>query len=348
MGVLGAIFLAWSVSAWCADKEQPLQIVATPNPNVFPLLIALEENPDLPVHLIPVPDGNGIDDAFKKGADGVLAMTYASAQEAVSGKVPDLELQGVYFWRGFFEITIPDVHSLAELRGKGLIVSGPTSGPNGGAPDRFFQAALWRAGLFPEDFNVCYLSIKKGVDLLESGKPMNSEKVCNGTDSAAGILLVEPASSGLLMKSSFSLFSDQKLHRGIDMQKLFTGYKSWNADELPHGGFAIRRSALANPVKKAQMEAFIKAYRAAIDRINAADDLFSRLRISWIISRGMKKYYGQYEINPSILAISKSMGNGEMRFRNDRPVSKMRADLDKFLKEVLSVQTIPPAFYSNE
>jgi hypothetical protein len=339
--------LVWSALAWCTEQAQPLQIVATPNPNVFPLLVALDDNPNLPVRLIPVKDSQGINTALDKGADGVLAMTYTIAQKVVTGTEPDLELQGVYFWRGFFEMTVADVHSFQDLKGKGLIVSGPTSGGNGGGPDIFFQAALLRAGLFPEDFNLCYLPVMQGVALLESGKPMNTEKTCQGGDSAAGILLVEPASSGLKFKSSMSFGTEKTVHRGIDLQTLFSGFSAWKPDELPHGGFAIRREVLVNPVKKSQLAAFVKAYKAAIDKINHADGMFARYRLGRVISRGISQYYGQYKMDLPALVVAKAIKNGEMRFRTDRPLVSIQANLDSFLKEVLNTQMIPPGFYGD-
>lgn len=342
--LLAVLVLSFSTAAWCADKGAPLLIAAPPNPNVFPLLVALEENPDLPVRLLPVADNKGIDAAFKQGADGLLAMTYTSAEKAASGKIPDLELQGVYYWRGFFEMTVPEVHGFADLRGKGLIVSGPVSGGRGGGPDHFFQAALKRSGFTPGDFNICYLPVKRGLALLDDGKPMNTEKACGGQESASGILLVEPAASGLLLKSAIPFAMDRKVHRAIDLQKLFGGYKAWGPDELPHGGFAIRRSALENPARKAQIAAFVAAYKAAVDRINASDGMFSRMRLGWIISKGMEKYYGQFHVNPSAMVVARAIENGEMRFRTDRPMSGIRADLDSFLKEVLG-GTVPATFY---
>lgn len=338
-----AFFTLLALSLPARGAAPPLQIAATPNPNVFPLLIALHDHPDLPVRLIPVKNSAGIDAAFKQGADGVLAMTYAIVQRASDGRVPDLALAGVYFWRGFFEMTGPEVHRFEDLKGKGLIVSGPVTGGKGGAPDMLFHAALARAGASPADFSVCYLPVMQGVKLLQSGKPMNSNPACQGAMPAAGILLVEPASSGLILKSSLSLGAT--VHRGIDVQRLFGGYTAWQPDELPHGGFAIRRSALNDPVKREQYAAFMQAYREAIDKINHADGMFSRMRLGRIVSGGMDHYFGQYQTDLPAMVVAKAIGNGAMRFRDDRALASIQGDVARFLLEVLKKQALPPGFF---
>lgn len=342
----GIFFVALLVLSLSAQGAEPLlRIAASPNPNVFPLLIALHDHPDLPVRLIPVKNSAGIDAAFDQGADGMLAMTYAIAQKAQDGHVPDLALAGVYFWRGFFEITLTGAHSFKDLKGKGLIVSGPVTGGMGGAPDLLFKAALARDGTSPSDFSICYLPVMQGVQLLESGKPMDSNLACQGGMPAAGILLVEPASSGLVLKSSMPLGSGKSVQRSIDLQKLFGSYTSWQPDELPHGGFAIRRSALNEPVKRAQYFAFMKAYQEAIDKINHADGMFSRIRLGRTISSEMDKYFGQYQTNLPAIVVADAIGNGEMRFRDDRTLSSVQTELTSFLAEVLSAKTLPAGFF---
>jgi len=140
----------------------PLRIVATPNPNVFALLLAMARQPALPVSLIPIGDGGQIDSTFAAGqGDALLAMTYTMAKKVISGKVPDLQLLRVNLWRGFSELapSAAGVTSFSQLVGKGLLVSGPTSGGKGGGPDLIFQAALKRAGYGVADFKVCYLPV---------------------------------------------------------------------------------------------------------------------------------------------------------------------------------------------
>ncbi|HQT25472.1 MAG TPA: hypothetical protein PLK99_02590, partial [Burkholderiales bacterium] len=84
--------LAIALLLWCGDAiSTPLRVVSTPNPNVFPLLLAMSENPGLPVTLVPVATGNDIVNAFSSGlGDALLSMTYAAAQDVVTGKVPRL------------------------------------------------------------------------------------------------------------------------------------------------------------------------------------------------------------------------------------------------------------------
>jgi hypothetical protein len=333
------IILAGSLNAWSA--EPALEVAATPNPNVFPLLLAMHDHPDLPVKLIPVKDNKGMDVAFDQGADGLLAMTYAIAQKA-RNKVPDLSLEGVYFWRGFFEMTLPGIKSFKDLKGKGLIVSGPVSNGSGGAPDMFFTAALKREGVSADDFSICHLPVMQGVRLIEDGMPMNSESACKGEMPAAGIMLVEPASSGLKLESSMP-FGGKSVERSIDMQELFSGYTEWQPDELPHGGFAIRRASLKK--KRQQYIAVIKAYREAVERISRADGMFERIRVGRIISEGMEKYYGQYKVDLPAMVVADAIANGEMRFSDDRTLANIRADLEKFLEEVLNADSLPQGFF---
>lgn len=60
------------------NAAAPLRVVATPNPNVFPLLLALARQPALPAVLVPIADGAQIDSTFSAGqGDTLLAMTYA-------------------------------------------------------------------------------------------------------------------------------------------------------------------------------------------------------------------------------------------------------------------------------
>ena len=60
-----------NIAAFClvlfcthALAQDKLRIAATPNPNIFPLLVALAEDPTLPVEIVPVANGADIDAAF--------------------------------------------------------------------------------------------------------------------------------------------------------------------------------------------------------------------------------------------------------------------------------------------
>lgn len=111
-----------------ASAPVALRIVATPNPNVFPLLLAMARQPSLPVTLVPIADGAQIDTTFAAGqGDALLAMNYTTAKKVITGKVPDLQLLRVNLWRGFSELTVSGaaVTNFSQLVGKGLLVSAP-------------------------------------------------------------------------------------------------------------------------------------------------------------------------------------------------------------------------------
>ena len=218
----------------------PLRVVSTPNPNVFPLLLAMSRNPALPVRLIPAATGSDIVDAFSTGrADALLSMTYTAAQDVIANKIPQLQLVQVNFWRGFW-ILAPRSASISrfpQLNAQGLLISGPTAGGKGGGPDLIFQAALKRVNMTPADFKLCYLGVMQAAPMFIKQQPMNGDKAY---DSAfrmppTAISMVEPAASGMVLDSKISI-SGVSLEKAIDLQTLFTGYTAWPQNQLPHGG----------------------------------------------------------------------------------------------------------------
>ncbi len=199
-----------------AVAQDKLRIVATPNPNVFPLLVALAEDPTLPVEIVPVAGGPDMDSLFSSGhADGLLAMTYTIAEKVTSKKIPDLRLRYVGLWKGFNEVTYQQDHisNFGDLRGKGLIVAGPAGGGKNGGPDMIFQAALKRSGMSLSDVKVCYLPVMQAVKLLKSRAALNSNAQCDASMAmpASGISLVEPATTGLVMQGMMPLSGEQRL-----------------------------------------------------------------------------------------------------------------------------------------
>lgn len=117
------------ILAVAPSSAKPMRLVSTPNPNVFPLLLAKARNPSLPVQLLAVATGADIDTAFAAGdAEALLSMTYTAAQKVTSGKVPELQLAQSYFWRGFWQVSpsAAGVKGFADLVGKGVLVSQST------------------------------------------------------------------------------------------------------------------------------------------------------------------------------------------------------------------------------
>jgi hypothetical protein len=326
-----------------ALAEEKLRIAATPNPNIFPLLVALAENPSLPVEIVPLANGADIDAAFSDGkADALLAMTYTIADKVTSEKVPDLRLVFVGLWKGFSEVTYSKDHikQFGDLRGKGLIVSGPAGGGKNGGPDLIFQAALKRSGLNPSDVHLCYLPVMEAVKLIDSHAPLNSNPQCDPSLAmpASGISLVEPATTGLVMQGMM-----QGLERGISFQPLFTGYTAWPEDQLPHGGLAVLQSVLNDPGKKQAYDQVLAAYKKSAAEISSAR-AFKAMRIAHEIRSGIGRYFKPYKLELPAPVVRIAMMRGNLLFRSDAPPS-IQGDLNRFLTEVVG-KAPPGNFYA--
>jgi hypothetical protein len=329
-----------------AVAQDKLRIVATPNPNVFPLLVAMADDPSLPVEIVPVADSKAMDDVFKRGqADALLAMTYTIAEKVTSGKIPDLHLVYVGLWKGFSEVTYKkdEIKNFSDLRGKGLIVAGPTGGGKNGGPDFIFQAALRRSGMTAADVHVCYLPVMEAVKLLKEQAPLNSNSHCDPSFSmpASGISLVEPAATGLIMQSIMSSSSVSGMERGISFQPLFTGYTAWPDDQLPHGGLSILGSVLDNPEQAKLVSEVLVAYKQAAEKISTARG-FHAMGVAKEISAGIEQHFQAYKLDLPAMVVMAAMVRGNLEFRSDVPVT-IQDDLNRFLTEVIG--TSPPKHF---
>ena len=326
-----------------------LNVVATPNPNVFPLLVALASNPNLPVKLLPVASsGDAASDLAGGTADALLSMTYTAAQDVTSALVPDLELVSVNFWSGFWMVApaSANITQFSQLAGAGVLVSGPTSGGKGAGPDLIFQAAARRAGLSASSFQLCYVPVMQAAPMLLQQQAMNTNSACNGAYSSPplAISLVEPAATGLVMDSTTSTTPSGALTKAINFQSLFTGYSAWPQSQLPHGGVSVRASALADSGKAGSVQAILSAYRSAADSIMAAKgNPAASMQIANVISAGITTYYGQFGLSLPAAAIAAALNNGGMVFRTDLAISAVQPDLSSFLTEV--VGTAPPSSF---
>lgn len=336
-----------------ATAPVALRIVATPNPNVFPLLLAMARQPSLPVTLVPIADGAQIDTAFAAGqGDALLAMTYTTAKKVITGKVPDLQLLRVNLWRGFSELAVSGaaVTNFSQLVGKGLLVSGPTSGGKGGGPDLIFQAAIKRAGYKVADFKVCYLPVMKAAPMMAGQLNMNSQPDCDPSFNFApsAISLVEPAATGLVLQTLMQpVAGSVALERAIDVQTLFTGFTAWPPAQLPHGGLAVLGSVLNDPARQSALSPVLTAYDAAVREIAAASTLRARGEVAQIISAGIAKYYGNLGLELPAPVIAAALMNNELVMRGDLGLVAVQADLHRFLTEV--VGSAPPAsFYRTQ
>lgn len=331
-----------------ASVSSPVVVVATPNPNVFPLLLAMARNPNLPVKLVAVADGAGIDTAFvTQNADAVLAMTSTIAAKVASGKVPPLRLTDATLWRGFTVMVMGDVPApaLADLKGRGFIISGPTSGGQGGGPDLLFQAAMKRSGLAPDDLKICYLPVKAGVDWLMNRKPLGDHANCEPDKDvpAAGMLLVEPAVSGLTLMGRLPW--KPRVDARIPIEPIFSGFKAWPANQLPHGGLAVRIAVLDDKSRASAVQQVRQAYAAAIDEINAAHgSAIARYRLARVVSSGFKQHFGSFGLDLPALALANSLSDQALLYRRDLAVPALGGDLEKFLTEVVG-RSLPASFY---
>ena len=161
-----------SLSAALERSDTSLRLVSAANPHVFPLMLALALEPDLPWSFSPIKESAEIDSMFRTGeADAFLGMTYIGAKKQLAAPDLGLRLVSINTWRGFFEVVPRDIRSFAELRGHKVIVSGPMgSGRNGGG-DIIFQAAVRRANLDPgRDLEVAYMPAKAGIAQVAAGQ----------------------------------------------------------------------------------------------------------------------------------------------------------------------------------
>lgn len=340
-----------AINSWAAT---PLRVIATPNPNVFPMLLALANNPDLPVTIVPVATGADIVSKFKTNeGDMLLSMTYTAAQAVATGKIPDLKLVDVTFWRGFF-ILAPsesEITNFSQLKGKGLLISGPTSGGKGGGPDLILQAAIRHAGYNASDFNICYTSVMKAAPQLAHQSPLSSNIECDPFNDSPSFSssMVEPAASGMIMNSNMIGMKGEKgikLKKSIDMQKLFTGYQNaWAITELPHGGVSIKGYILKNKETLAQSKLVLEAYNNAVDQLSEARGSMMRMHyLASMISSGITKYYGQYGLSLPAPVIMSSLMSGDLVFRSNTTVASIQKPLDAFLTDVVQ-KKIPKSFY---
>ncbi len=293
-----------------------LEVVSAPNPHVFPLLVAMEMHPDLPVHLTPISGGPDMKAAFDHGADVLLAMTYIGAKARMSGDIPDLKLVLPVTWRGFWEMAPADVKSFQDLQGKTVLISGPVGAGKGGGDDIIFRAAVRRQGLDPDrDMNVVYKPIKEAQQMMSNGE-------------ADALAVPSPASTGFAMESRMN---GGKLVRAIDFQKVFSGYASFPQDQLPLGGIFVTERVLNDPARSTSLQALIRAYAEAADELEHHPLYYAN-----VATKAFNKYYGGMDIpQPPSQMLMASLMSGDLIFRTDISVGAVQSDLNDWLGELL-------------
>jgi hypothetical protein len=311
------------------------------------LLLALARHPDLPVTLLAVPDGEGIDRAFREqGGEALLALTPTAAAKVASGALPPLQLMDVTLWRGFSAVVMKSapVRTLADLKGRGFIVSGPTTGGRGGGPDLLFRAALARSGLGVDDLLLCYLPVRQGAEWLMQQRPLGDHANCEPEKDvpAVGMLLVEPAVSGLTLMARLPW--NPGADARFDLESVFTGFASWPAGQFPLGGLAVRSSVVAAPGRVAALAALRGAYAEAIDEIDAArDHPLDRLLLARTIAAGFARHYAATGLDLPVIALDVALSDGRLRYRHDLAVAAIRGDLARAMAEVIG-RDLPSGF----
>ncbi|TPW05057.1 MAG: hypothetical protein FD124_2331 [Alphaproteobacteria bacterium] len=320
-----------------AAPADAIGVASAPNPHVFPLLLAIARDPQLPVRLIPIAESRNADALLQSGeAAAMLAM--------MTGAVPDLALHSLHFWRGFIQVAGESVRSFADLRGQRVIVSGPVGNGRGGGGDIIFQAAVRRAGLDPAtDLSVEYMPVSEG-----------GAQVAAGT--AAAITIPSPGSTGLVARAEMArrpLMAAMARMRGvevgpsvplaahIDMQRIFTGFDTFPDGQLPLGGFAVTQRAYANAEIRAKFERVVNAYKDAAALLMREPDAHADQ-----VSSLFAHYYAALGAGgPPGMLLSRSIENGDLVYRGDIEVAAVRGDLGAWLAE-LNGQAPDHAFFA--
>jgi len=357
-----------------AAGQQPIRIISTPNPAVLPLLLAISREPELPIRLLPVRNGAGIDQAFaSEQGEALLSMTWVAASKVISGTVPDLALVSVNFWRGFFELITATAVSpgkrLSSLSGKNLLLSGPVDGGRGGGPDLLFRAMIKREGYDPSnytentvlveiagkpisvvrrvyasgDFRVYYMPVMSAAKALSSQIVLDDgDGLAAKNQPASASFMVEPAASGIAMQG---FMHGTMLHKTIDVQKIFSGYSAWPSGQLPLGGLSVRASVLDDSARDWQIKRLRKAYEsAAADLMEARGHPFKMARLASTISKGVDTYYGKYGLSLPIPVLAAAIQKGDLVYRSGLPASPMLPDLQRFESELLGAK-VPASFF---
>jgi hypothetical protein len=331
---VGLVLFAGSARA----ASHSIVLAFTPNPTVFPLLLALDKEPDLPVRLMPVPGGEELDHVLRTGdADGAFIMTATLAGKVSAGAWPPMRLTDVVLWKGF-SVVVPrdaNVQNLADLRGLGVLQSGPTSGGKGGGPDLLFRAALKRVGLLPDDVRSCYMPVMVAVDWFMAGKPLGDHANCEPDKDlpATGLLLVEPATSGVVMLGRMPF--KPAVEARLPLEPVFTGFTTWPAGELPLGGLAMRANVMVDRDRQAAFDRVRQAYLAAADDLGRSDhSAATRLEQARTIAKMFNRYFEAQGLTLGPLALSTALAHGSLLFKQGTPVALMQVELTRWLAEL--------------
>lgn len=317
-----------------------LRVVSTPNPNLFPLLLAMASDDSLEVKIVPVSGGAGINSAFESGdGDALVSMTFVAAKKSNDSAIEPMHLHSVNFWSGFHTLSYAEdnITSMDDMVGKNYMISGPVGSGENGGPDIFFKAAMRAIGKSEGAFNMYYKPLMEGQSIFSEGTTLDDgERV-------SGYHMVEPAATGITMNN---LMNGSSVARSVNMQSLFNdmqSYTSWDNTELPLGGLSVARRVDNNSSYDTIVSKVVTAYN------NAARDLMDADRIqlreyAQTISSGIEQYYGEYNISIPAPVVIAAIGNGQLVYKSDVDMDAIESDLDSFLEFVIE-DTVAEEFY---
>lgn len=322
-------------------QSAQLRVVATPNPAVFALLLALERDPGLAVRLLPAADGQGMLAALDAGeADAMVAMLATEARLLVGHPLPGAQISDVWLWRGFSVASTRDsgIASVDGLRGKGLLVAGPLSGGRDGGPDLMLQAGLRHQGVEMTEIRTCYMPVRDAVDWYTRQKNLGDHANCEPDKDLppSALLLTEPATTALAMMGS--LPGRAATGARLPLETMFPTYGSWARDELPLGGMAVLGRA-GDPQRAGRLAQLRLGVEHAIQEISVAKgDLIASMQVARAIAKQFDQVFGPMKLEMPTLALAKALYQGGLVYRSDRSIGLMQDDLGRWLADVLGVE----------
>ena len=294
-----------------------LRVAVLPNPNMVPLLVALEQQgAEMRVELVPVPGVPELAAALQgRRADVALFFGATGARLYNKGALADLRLWSVNVWRALYLVALPEVDGLDDLVGKKILASFP-----GGAPDLVMRAAMRQAGYDPDaDFAIEYLPPDQVKQMLLAGKG----------DAA---LLPEPQASALMGKAEA---------QGLDLEAVTDlqgglGADAWPDGLIPLGATFTIQAVVDDAACRAALERFEEAYRQAGAHAMAHPD-----EAGEIVERAYARYFGG---QMPARTVATAIRSGRLVFES-RPATELRPDLDRFLEEIVG-QAPDERFYA--
>ena len=298
------------------SESDVLRVAVPPNPNMVPLFVALEQQDDLAVEILPVPGVPELAAALQgRQADVGLFFGAAGAKLYNKGALADLRLSSVNVWRALYLVAPPDLDGLDDLVGKKILASFP-----GGAPDLVMRAAMRQAGYVPDaDFVIEYLPSDQVKQMLLSGKG----------DAA---LLPEPQASALMVKAEAQGLD---LVAVVDLQSGFEA-GAWSDGLIPLGAIFTTQAVVDDPARLQALVRFEQAYRQAGEYAMAHPDQAGEM-----VERAFALHFGG---QLPAQAVASAIRSGRLVFES-WPATELRPALDSFLETIVG-QAPDESFYA--